>query len=86
MNLVVISATSITTVLYVIIASFGYLSWAGTSEEQVLEHESNLLEVNYKGNKFFTIGILTLLLSVIISNPFSLLPAKDSYEYLMYPG
>lgn len=84
MNKVVIGANIFTTFLYVLVAVFGYASFAGTPQELVIEHESNLLEVDYKGNIFFTISIMTLLFSVIFSNPFSLLPAKDSFEYLIF--
>ena len=47
MNRVVLGSQVFVFFLYATIAVFGYLSWAGTPMEDVIEKESNLLEVDY---------------------------------------
>ena len=34
-------------VVYMIAATFGYLTWAGSAEEEVLRKEQNILAIDY---------------------------------------
>jgi len=73
-------STITTVVIYCLIGFFGYISWVGTDQEAVINESANILEVNYKGNVLFTLGVLFLIFSIFCATPVCILPAKDAFE------
>jgi len=84
MKTVTIWGTGICVVLYVSIGIFGYLTVVGTPQEDVLVRKSNILEVSYSSNKFFTIAVGALLFAVFFATPLQVLPAKDALESMLF--
>ena len=81
---VMLSGSCIVVVIYMVAATFGYITWAGSPEEKVLEATSNILYVDYQGNVAFSIALVTLTIAVFAAAPMCVLPSKDSYEALIY--
>jgi len=81
---VVCIATGLVIGVYVIVATFGYLTWAGSKNINELEKEKNILLMDYQGNVPFTIAEVALLFAVFAAAPMCMLPTKDSYEALVY--
>ena len=73
-------STMITMTLYCLIGVFGYLTWVGTDQEKVIKEEANILEVDYKGNIWFTFAVFFLIFSTFCATPVCILPAKDAFE------
>lgn len=67
-------------VIYILIAVFGYLSWVNTPQEKILMSTMNILEVDYKERKLFTLGVVFIFLSVIAATPLCVIPGKDFVE------
>jgi amino acid permease len=83
---VVMTGTILVIFVYCIAATFGYLTWVGSDEEKTLRDSQNILMVDYEGNIAFTIALLGLCVAIFAAAPMCILPSKDSYEMLMYPG
>jgi len=81
---VVSTGSCIVVVVYIIAATFGYLTWVGGTGEAELWAHSNILYVNYHFNIAFTLALVTLTIAVFAAAPMCMLPSKDSYEALMY--
>ena len=81
---VVLTGTGLVIIVYLIAATFGYLTWAGSKNENTLKTKRNILSVDYEGNVPFTIAMVSLLFAVIAAAPMCLLPLKDSFEALVF--
>lgn len=56
--------------LYILIAVFGYLTFAGNEEQlQVLEIKQNILELDFKNNFYFELSIICLILTIMTAGP-----------------
>jgi amino acid permease len=56
--------------LYVLIAVFGYLTFAGNEEQlQILEVKQNILELDFKKNFYFELAIVCLILTIMTAGP-----------------
>ncbi len=62
-----------------------FLTFAGTSEEDRLAELKNILQMDYQGNIAFTIAIVCLLFAIFAAAPLCMLPAKESFEELVFP-
>jgi len=67
--------------IYIVVAIFGYMTWAGTDQEHILREKQNILEIDYK-NIAFTLAIIALGISTIAACPINFLPAKESIIHL----
>ena len=56
--------------LYVLIAVFGYLTFTNNPEQlELLRKKQNILELDYKGNFYFDISIICLVLTIMTAGP-----------------
>jgi len=44
----------------------------------------NIMEINYKGNIWFTAAIIALAVSTVAAVPINFIPAKDAVSQLIY--
>lgn len=84
MNMVIINGNLMVVSVYVLVSIFGYLTVVGTPNEQILIDEANYLAIDYHGGIWFTIAVLAMLFSVFCATPICMLPAKDSFEQMVY--
>ncbi len=86
MDKVLMRASLGAVVIYLLVSTFGYLTWVGTEKGlEKLKETQNIMEVDYDGNIAFSIAIISLLITLFASAPLCILPAKDSFEELYYP-
>ena len=81
---VILMGSGLVIVVYMIAATFGYLTWAGSAEEEVLRKEQNILAIDYQGNVAFTIALVGLTIAIFAAAPMCVLPSKDSFEALIF--
>jgi amino acid permease len=56
--------------MYILIAVFGYLTFAGDSEQlDVLKRKQNILECNYHQNFYFEIAMVSLIFTIMTAGP-----------------
>ncbi len=83
MDKIIIIGSSFTVFVYLLAATFGYLTWVGQDEVIEKLKDTNILQIDYKGNIAFSISIFGLLFAVFAAGPMLILPSKDAYEELM---
>lgn len=84
MSIVIVWGSAICVLIYVLVAIYGYVTFVGTDQEEVLSETQNLFALDYQGNPLFLICFVSLLVAVIFSTPLNILPCKDSIEQLLY--
>lgn len=82
---IVCAGTTLVVAVYILAATFGYLTWAGSRNIKTLETKKNILSMDYEGNIPFTIAMVSLSFAVFAAAPMCVLPLKDSFEALVYP-
>ena len=71
--------------MYILIAVFGYLTFAGDSEQlDVLKRKQNILECNYHQNFYFEIAMVSLIFTIMTAGPLWMIPLKDTWEDMFY--
>lgn len=86
MRKVMIIASVLVVILYVIASVFGYLGLVSQPEKlNFLTENSNILEIKYD-NWAFNIAILGLLFTIFAAVPVNFIPAKDDIEGLLFKG
>ena len=71
--------------IYMLVSTFGYITWVGSAAQlDQLKKTQNILEVDYNGNVAFSIAIVSLIITLVASAPLCILPAKDSFEELLF--
>ena len=85
MSEIIIIGTIFVLTVYILMCTFGYLGLVNKPEYiYILLLKCSSLEINYD-NFLFTIAITGFLFAIFASAPVSMLPAKDTVEYLLYP-
>lgn len=71
--------------LYILIAVFGYLTFANNDEQlAILQEKQNILELDYQSNIYIDISMVWLIFTVMSSGPLWMLPCKDTWEEVFY--
>ena len=84
MRNVLIYASIICAVLFILISSFGYLTLVGNQKGlEILYTKNDILEVEYD-SLAFDIGVISVLFTIIIVGPLWVLPSKDTIEDLFF--
>ena len=84
MDKIIIIGSMFTVIVYFMASTFGYLTWVGNEQALNDLKETNILQMDYKGNIAFSISTFGLLIAVFAAGPLLILPSKDAYEELVY--
>ena len=86
MKEIIIFGSIFVVTVYILVSTFGYLGIVSKPEFIfILLTKSSSLEINYE-NWLFTVATIGFLFTIFASAPLSMLPAKDTVEYLVFPG
>jgi amino acid permease len=89
MNKVLYGGTAVAATAYIMTGMFGYVTFAAFPEDQLADimDEQNILKAPYHENrKIIKVCQVSMLIVVLFASPFTVLPAKDSFEELITKG